>query len=316
MKVTIGVDIGGTNTAIGIVNESGECIRKNAVPSNTQPDAERYGEELSQAIKNLLSQEKDVELVGVGIGAPNGNYHRGTIEHAPNLKFDGIVPLVDIMRNFFEVPIFLTNDANAAAMGEKVYGGAKEMDDFIMITLGTGVGSGIFVNGQMLYGHDGFAGELGHVTAVPGGRQCNCGKKGCLETYCSANGLRRTAFEMLASNNAESTLRDFTFNELTSKKISEEAMAGDKIARKAFAYTGKILGKQLADFVAFSSPEAIFLFGGLVNAGDILLEPVKNHFHDSLMTIYKGKVRILESEIKEGDAAIIGASALVWNELK
>ena len=315
MKVTIGVDIGGTNTALGIVDRDGSCIRKNSIPSNTQPDCEKYGEELSEAIKALLRQQEDAELVGVGIGAPNGNFHRGTIEHAPNLKFDGIVPLVDIMKKYFDVPVFLTNDANAAAIGEKIYGGAKNINDFIMITLGTGVGSGIFVNGQVLYGHDGFAGELGHMTAIPGGRQCNCGKKGCLETYCSANGLRRTAFEMLASNNAESTLRDYSYNELTSKKISEEALAGDKIAKKAFAYTGKILGKQLADFVAFSSPEAIFLFGGLVKAGDILLEPVKNHFHDSLMTVFKGKVRILQSELKEGDAAIIGASALVWNEL-
>ncbi|MCF8308782.1 MAG: ROK family protein [Bacteroidales bacterium] len=315
MKVIIGVDIGGTNTAIGVVDETGTCVRKNAVPSNTQPDAEKYGQELSQAIKKLVEQQTDAELMGIGIGAPNGNFHRGTIEHAPNLKFNGIVPLVEIVKRYFDAPVFLTNDANAAALGEKIYGGARDINDFIMITLGTGVGSGIFVNGQMLYGHDGFAGELGHTIAIPGGRQCNCGRKGCLETYCSANGLKRTVFEMLASNNADSSLRDYSYHQLTSKAIAEEAMKGDKIAQKAFAYTGKILGKQLTDFVAFSSPEAIFLFGGLVNAGDILLEPVKNHFHENLMTIFKGKVRILESEIKEGDAPIIGASALVWNEI-
>jgi len=255
-------------------------------------------------------------LKGIGIGAPNGNYLRGTIEHAPNLDFEDIVPLTDLIGKYFDVPVLLTNDANAAAIGEYVYGGARGMRDFIMITLGTGVGGGVFVNGEMLYGHDGFAAELGHTTAIPGGRQCNCGKLGCLETYCSANGLRRTVFELLASSNKPSLLRNFSFKDITSKEVFYKASEGDEIALMAFDRTAEILGKQMADFMAFSSPEAFFIFGGLAKAGDLLFNPLEKYFNNNLLTVYKNKAAIRKSELEEGNAAIVGASALVMNALQ
>ncbi len=313
-KVTIGIDIGGTNTAIGVVDQQGNCLKKKSIPTNSSQGSAPYAKQVSETIKALM-QDEELNLLGIGIGAPNGNYLRGTIEYAPNLDFEDIVPLTDLVGKYFDVPVLLTNDANAAALGEFVYGGARGMKDFIMITLGTGVGAGVVINGEMLYGHDGFAGELGHTVAIPNGRQCNCGKKGCLETYCSANGLRRTVFELMASSNQPSSLRNVSFKNITSRKVFDEAMDGDEIARQAFDITAEILGKQLADFAAFSSPEAFFIFGGLANAGDILFKPLETYFEDNLLEVYKGKMKIRKSELEEGNAAIVGASALVLNEV-
>jgi glucokinase len=273
---------------------------------------------LCEAVKKMINEsEAGFEVVGIGVGAPNGNYYNGTIGFAPNLNFKGVVPVVDFIKGKFDFEVVvLTNDANAAAMGEMIYGGAKGMRDFIMITLGTGVGSGIVVNGEMVYGHDGFAGELGHVIAVPEGRNCGCGRKGCLETYTSANGIKRTVFELLANTIEHSELRNISYNELSSKMIDEAAKRSDIIAKAAFDYTGKILGKKLADAIAHTSPEAIFLFGGLAQAGNLIFEPTKRYMEEALLNIYKDKVKLLPSQLPPGDAAILGASALVWKEFQ
>ena len=317
-QVAIGIDIGGTNTIFGMVDEQGKFISRGSIKTETHPDHTIYMSALCGAVEKMVTENKvDIEIVGIGVGAPNGNYYNGTIEFAPNLNFKGVVPVVDFIKKYFDFKItVLTNDANAAAMGEMIYGGAKGMRDFIMITLGTGVGSGIVVNGEMVYGHDGFAGELGHVIAIPGGRQCGCGRKGCLETYTSANGIKRTVFELLANSLEHSELRDVSYNNLSSKMIDEAAKRGDLIAKEAFDYTGKILGEKLADAVAHTSPEAIFLFGGLAQAGDLIFEPTKKYMEESLLNIYKDKVKILPSQLPPGDAAILGASALVWKESK
>ncbi len=315
-KIAIGIDIGGTNTAFGLINEQGECLAESSVPTNKYSEINEYIDYLAESIKAFIqSQSTDYSIQGIGIGAPNGNYHKGTVEFAPNLKWGNVVPLANLMKEKFGLPVWLTNDANAAALGEKLYGGGKNTDDFLFITLGTGLGSGIISNGELLYGHDGFAGELGHVIVKENGRQCNCGRKGCLETYASASGIKRTAFELLAESNKESKLYDYTFKELSAKIIYEEAVKGDEIARKAFDYTAEILGKALANSVAYTSPKAIFLFGGLANAGDLLFVPVKKYFEQNLLTIYKNKTDILPSQLKNGQAAIIGAAALVWTNL-
>lgn len=314
--ITVGIDIGGTNTAIGIVDTEGNCLKKGSIPTNTKQAPEAYAQEVAEAIKKMLAEDSSLNLLGIGIGAPNGNFHRGTIEFAPNLDFEGIVPLTVLMKKHFNVPVLLTNDANAAALGENMYGGAKGMKDFIMITLGTGVGSGIVSNGEMIYGYDGFAGELGHTVSVANGRQCNCGKKGCLETYCSATGMTRTVAELMAKSNKASSLRDIPFNEITAKIIYDEAVKGDSIALETFDITAKILGESLSNFVAFSRPEAIFIFGGVTNAGDMLFKPLKKYFNETLMTIFKDKVDIRISELEAGNAAIVGASALVLSSLK
>ena len=316
-KVSIGIDIGGTNTTMGIVDEKGEIIARHSIPSKTVADYSIYMGKLGDAIELLIkSCSEEIQITGIGVGAPNGNFYNGTIEFAPNLNFEGVVPIVESLKTRFTYDvIILTNDANAAAMGEMMFGGAKGMKDFIMMTLGTGVGSGIVSNGAMVYGHDGFAGEIGHTIVDPGGRQCGCGRKGCLETYTSAPGIKRTVFELLATMNEPSKLRDVSFNDLSAKMIDIEARKGDLIALEAFDFTGDLLGLKLADAVAHTSPEAIFLFGGLAQAGDLLFEPVKNYFEEYLLPIYKNKVKILPSELPPGDAAILGASALVWKEL-
>jgi len=249
---------------------------------------------------------------GIGVGVPNGNYFKGTIEFAPNLPWRGVVPLASLIQDAFTLPTVLTNDANAAAIGEMTYGAARGMKDFIMITLGTGLGSGIVVNGQLVYGHDGFAGELGHVIVFPEGRRCGCGRKGCLETYVSATGIVRTIHELLQSRHIPSLLRDMNPTAITSKTIRDAALKGDALAIEAFEFTGKILGQQLANFVAFSSPEAIILFGGLTRAGDLIFRPTIHAMEENLLQIYKNKIKVLPSELKESDAAILGASALVW----
>jgi glucokinase len=317
-KAAIGIDIGGTNTVLGIVDMAGNIIARNSMATKTSTDYHPYMNSLAELIKKTIAVlKKGVEIIGIGVGAPNGNYYNGTIEFAPNLKFKGIVPVVEFLKTKFQYDVIvLTNDANAAAIGEMIYGGAKGMKDFIMITLGTGVGSGIVVNGEMVYGHDGFAGEIGHTIFDPNGRECGCGRQGCLETYASATGIKRTVFELLASMNEPSSLRNVNFNDLSAKMIDEAARNGDKIALEAFDYTGEVLGLKLADAIAHTSPEAIFLFGGLAQAGDSIFGPTKYYMEEQMLSIFKNKVKLLPSELPPGDAAILGASALVWKELK
>ncbi|QZE14083.1 ROK family protein [Halosquirtibacter laminarini] len=320
-KVAIGIDIGGTNTVFGVVDEMGQVLVKNDIPTPKHGDVDRYITDLSAGVQEMIESVKqlssDIEILGIGIGAPNGNYYSGTIEYAPNLSFKGVVPLVELVKKRFDLPVIaLTNDANAAAIGEMVYGGAKGMKNFVMITLGTGLGSGIVVNGDLVYGHDGFAGEIGHTIVVPNGRSCGCGTPGHLEAYCSAPGIKRTAFELLAHyNGGDSELTKYTFDELNSKIVFEAAERGDKIAIEAFQRTGKLLGRALADTVHHLSPEAIFLFGGPTAAGDYIFKPTKESMEEYLLPIFANKVRILPSELKSGSAAIVGASALVWNEI-
>jgi len=322
-KVAIGVDVGGTNTAIGVVDPEGNVMVKDNISTPSHGDIEKYISDLADAIKELIKSvkllNKDIEILGVGIGAPNGNYYSGTIEYAPNLSFKGVVHVVKLLRTHFSdlEAVALTNDANAAAIGEMIYGGAKGMQNFVLFTLGTGVGSGLVVNGDLVYGHDGFAGECGHTTLVPGGRMCGCTSLGHLEAYCSAPGMKRTAFELLAYYNAtDSVLANKSYNELDSKMIYEAAKEGDKVALEVFEKTGAWLGQGLADTVHHLSPEAIFLFGGPTAAGDYIFKPTKKHMEKHLLPIFKDKIKILPSELKPGDAAIVGASALVWKELE
>ena len=321
-KVAIGVDIGGTNTAIGVVDQEGHVMVTNSIKTPSHGDINLYIEELTKACRDLIDSvkllNKDIEILGIGIGAPNGNYYNGTIEYAPNLSFKGKVPLVQLLRkNFPELrALALTNDANAAAIGEMIYGGAKDMKNFVMYTLGTGVGSGIVVNGDLVYGHDGFAGECGHTVLIPGGRLCGCGTKGHLEAYCSAPGMRRTAFEIIVRDNAlDSLLADKTYKELDAKMIFEAAEKGDKVALEVFQKTGEWLGQGLADTVHHLSPEAIFLFGGPTAAGDYIFKPTIESMEFYLLPIFKNKIKVLPSQLKAGDAAIVGASALVWKEV-
>lgn len=322
-KVAIGVDIGGTNTAIGVVDEAGNVMVKDNISTPSHGDIDQYISDLANAIKELIKSVKlvnsELSILGIGIGAPNGNYYNGTIEYAPNLSFQGVVHLVKLLRNHFPdmEALALTNDANAAAIGEMIYGGAKDMKNFVMITLGTGLGSGLVVNGDLVYGSDGFAGEVGHTTLIPGGRPCGCSALGHLEAYCSAPGMKRTAFELLAHYNAsDSLLADTSFNELDSKMIFDAAEKGDKIALEVFEKTGEWLGQSLADTVHHLSPEAIFLFGGPTAAGDYIFKPTKEHMEKHLLPIFKDKIKILPSKLKAGDAAIVGASALVWKEIE
>lgn len=322
-KVAIGVDIGGTNTAIGVVDTDGNVMIKDNIPTPSHGDINQYISDLTDAIKELIKSvkllNKNLEIIGIGIGAPNGNYYTGNIEEAPNLSFKGIVNIVELLHAKFPEmgALALTNDANAAAIGEMIYGGAKDMKNFVMFTLGTGVGSGIVVNGDLVYGHDGFAGEYGHTTLIPNGRLCGCGARGHLEAYCSAPGMKRTAFELMVEYNAtDSMLADKSFNELNSKMIFDAAEKGDKIALKVFEKTGHLLGMGLADTVHHLSPEAIFLFGGPTAAGEYIFKPTKESMEKHLLPIFKNKIKILPSELKPGDAAIVGASALVWKEVE
>jgi glucokinase len=314
--VVIGIDIGGTFTKYGVVDRDGNCLLEKSICTNTDDGVGEYLKELSSAIKDDLSKLSGIQLKGIGIGAPNGNYYKGTIEYAPNLKWKGVVPFVELFKRHFDIPIVLTNDANAAAIGEMIYGGAKGMKDFIVITLGTGLGSGIVANGELIYGHDGFAGEVGHVIVRYDGRQCGCGRKGCLETYVSATGIKRTVYKLLADSLDESKMRDVSYNELSAEMISDAAKEGDKIAIEAFEYTASLLGAKLADSVAHTSPEAIFLFGGLAKAGDFLLVPTRYHLEKNLLPVFKNKIKVLLSGLTEFNAAVMGASALAWKELE
>jgi len=317
-QMAIGIDIGGTNTVFGIVDHRGEIAYRGAISTKKHDNVNDYIDELYQAIMPALNQFGSDKLVrGIGIGAPNGNYYNGNIEYAPNLPWKGKIPLASLIQQKFNLPSALTNDANAAAVGEMTYGAAKGMKDFIMITLGTGVGSGIVVNGEMVYGHDGFAGELGHTIIIPGGRKhWSTGAEGSLETYASATGVMLTALELLKKYpDKPSILRHYEDNEIDSRLVYDCAIQGDDIARDTYTFTGEVLGKALANFVMFSSPEAIILFGGLCKAGALIFQPAKRVMEENLLPIYKNKVQIIPSELKESDAAILGASALVW-ELK
>ncbi|MCK9179395.1 MAG: ROK family protein [Bacteroides sp.] len=313
----VGVDIGGTNTVFGIVDARGNIISSAAIKTKCCETIEEYVDKLCDNLLPLIIAQGGVDKIkGIGIGAPNGNYYKGTIEFAPNLPWKGVIPLAALIEDKLSIPTVLTNDANAAAVGEMTYGVARGMKDFIMITLGTGVGSGIVINGQMVYGHDGFAGELGHVIVRrDNGRICGCGRKGCLEAYCSATGLARTAREVLASSTEPSLLRDLDVENITSKDVYDAAVQGDVIAKDIFEKTGTLLGEALADAIAFSSPEAIVLFGGLAKSGKYIIEPIQKAIDANILKIFKGKTRLLVSELKDSDAAVLGASALAW-ELK
>jgi glucokinase len=313
-QVVAGVDIGGTNTIYGLVDESGQVLSGNRILTREYPDITDFVTALSEAILKLVKEDHD--LIGIGIGAPNAHYYKGTIELAPNLPWKGIVPLAEMMKKKSNIPVVVTNDANAAAVGEMVFGGARNMKNFIVLTLGTGLGSGIVINGEVLYGHTAFAGELGHTTVVPGGRECGCGKKGCLETYASASGLVRTVQQVLSETRDESRLRDIAPSALTSKIVADAASKKDTVAVKAMNYTAEMLGLAITNSVVFSSPEAVFLFGGLTKAGDILFNPVREYVDKNVMPVFKGTVKILPSGIPESNAAVLGAAALGWNELK
>lgn len=308
------MDIGGTNTVFGIVDRDGKVICSDSIKTREYPVLEDYISTLAEKINALIEKVGGKDTInGLGVGAPNGNYYRGSIEYAPNLPWKGIViPLAQMLNEKLDIPVTVTNDANAAALGEMTYGVAKGMKHFIMITLGTGVGSGIIIDGKLLYGFDGFAGELGHVIIEPDGRECGCGRKGCLEAYCSATGIARTAREVLASTDTPSLLRDVDPEKLESKDIYDAAVKGDEVAIGIFNYTGEILGKALANNVVFSNPEAIVLFGGLAKAGDFITKPTYEAMEASMLNVFKGKTKLLLSTLKDADAAVLGASALAW----
>ncbi len=315
-EFAIGIDIGGTTAKFGIVNRNGEIIVQDRIPSNEHEVAEDFIDDLYIKLKPMIDSVGGSDnIIGIGLGAPNGNFYTGTIEYAPNLKWKGIIPIADLMYKKFGLHTRLTNDANAAAMGEYLFGITKNVKHFITITLGTGVGSGIIIDGKILLGHDGFAGELGHTVIRPGGRlHKGTGLHGSLESYASATGVRDTAIELLtAYPEKESLLRDYSLNELTSQTVYECAMQGDSIANEIFEFTGQILGESLANFVMFSSPEVIVLFGGLTKAGNLILNPTKKHMELNLLPIFQNKVKILFSELKEADAAILGASSLIMD---
>ncbi len=329
-KLVIGVDIGGINTAFGLVDENGDLYAESVISTKKYPyidDYPSYVADLCAAMRAMTeSVSFDFELVGIGIGAPNANYHKGTVETPANLwKFRPeetdcdesrrIFPLADDVSKYFGgVRTLITNDANAATIGEMVYGNAKGMKDFIMITLGTGLGSGFVANGEMIYGHDGFAGEFGHIIVERNGRECGCGRRGCLEAYVSATGIKRTAFDLMAKMAAPSRLRGIAFEDFDSSMISAAAEAGDPVALEAFRYTGELLGRALADVVTITSPEAIFLFGGLSKAGKLLFDPTRWYMEENMLSVFKNKVKLLPSGIQGKNAAILGSSALIWKQ--
>ncbi len=316
-QVVIGVDIGGTSSKYGLVDIEGNVLAEGSICTDIYDTAEDFQKGLYEAIEKTIAPIKNtIEIKGVGFGAPNANFYKGTIENAANLKWKGVVYFADLFKKYFNVPVVLTNDANAAAIGEGLYGGAKGMNDYIIITLGTGLGSGIVANGKLIYGFDGFAGELGHTIVVPDGRQCGCGRKGCLENYASATGIKRTAFELMCNMMVESELRKYNYRDLTSEKIYEAAKNNDPIALKAFEYTGTVLGTQLSNAAAYTTPEAIFLFGGLAKAGELLFKPTRESFEEHLLPIYKNKIKILPSGLQDKNIAVLGAAALIWKELE
>ena len=310
----VGIDVGGQTSKIGVVDARGTVLAQTVIRTDTYDHVEPYIAELAEAVNKLIKESgTEGKVRGIGVGAPNGNYYTGTIESAPNLKWahDRVEFSKLLSEAMGGLPVALTNDANAAAVGEMTYGAARGMKNFIMITLGTGVGSGIVINGEVVYGHDGFAGELGHTIAVRNnGRTCGCGRTGCLETYCSATGVARTAREWLELSDEPSVLR--SLDTIASQDVYEAAKEGDKLALKIFEFTGKILGRSFADFIAFSAPEAIVLFGGLARSKEFLLEPMETAMNENVLNLWKNKVKIVFSQLKESDAAILGASALAW----
>lgn len=313
----LGLDMGGTNSVLGIVDARGHVIARTSIKTQEYKEIQQYVDALYNAAIQIIEPVGGIELFrGIGAGAPNGNFYTGNIEYAPNLPWKGIVPFSKLMTEKFGLPCSITNDANAAAMGEMTYGAAKGMKNFIMITLGTGVGSGIVIDGKVVYGHDGFAGELGHTVAVRGehARLCGCGGKGHLEAYASATGVARTAKEILLTTKKKSLLRDLDIDNITSKDVYDAAEQGDEVAKEIFDFTGTILGQKLADFIAFSAPEAIIMFGGLTKSGHWILDPVVKAMNDNVMAIWKDKVKVMFSDLKEADAAVLGASALAWEE--
>ena len=315
-QYAIGVDLGGTNTVFGVVSINGNIICEGNIKTRDYPTIEQFVEAGIECLKPLIEQVGGIRVIkGMGIGAPNGNIHNGCIELAPNLPWKGQVPIAQMFSDRLGIPVYLTNDANAAALGEMTFGAARGMKDVIVITLGTGVGSGIIVNGSLLYGHDGMAGELGHVTMVRGeeGRLCGCGRTGCLETYCSATGVARTAREVLANTDTPSLLRNKAPEQIESLDVSMAAAKGDKLALDIFQFTGNMLGEACADFAAFSSPEAFIFFGGLTRAGDLIMKPIEEAYNNHVMPIYKGKAKFLVSELMDSNAAVLGASAIAWN---
>lgn len=315
-EFTAGVDIGGTNTKFGLVDREGTVLFQGTIRTTDYKEFEDYFKAMAEAVRNSLSTlSSDHKLVGIGIGAANGNYYTGNIERATNLKWKGMLPLAKLFTDEFHVPCILTNDANAAAVGEMIYGNARNMKDFVVITLGTGLGSGFVCNGILLNGHHGIAGELGHTSVNPTGRFCNCGKRGCLETYVSATGIKRTVYKLLADHLENSELRGISFDNLNTKMITEAAHRGDIVARAAFEYTGRILGMKLAETVVHTDPEAIFLFGGLSQAGDLIFKPTIRHMEENLMPLFRGKVKVLPSGLQNQAAPILGASSLVWDYL-
>lgn len=313
-KIVAGIDIGGTNTVFGLVDEKGNILYKESVPTEQFPLPEDLVAVVCEHIKKSLTPFSDnYQLAGIGIGAPNANHFKGTVSLAPNLKWKGVVPLSQLFVERLHPNVVLTNDAKAAAIGEMMFGGAKGMKNFLFITLGTGLGSGIVVNGEIVYGHDSFAGEIGHVIMFTDGRKCGCGRKGCLETYCSATGIKRTYSDLVMSNHEKTTMAGRVAD---AKYVYDKAMAGDRCAIEAFNYTGKILGLALANSIVYTSPKAIFLFGGLALAGDFIFKPTIESFEKNLLNIYSKEIKILPSQLKENDAAILGAASLIWKELK
>ena len=309
----VGMDIGGTNTVFGIVDARGNILCHDSIKTQAYSAIEEYIDAVCEKLLPMIQTQVEFEnLKGLGIGVPNGNYYSGCIEQAANLPWKGVVPIASMFSEKTGLPVVLTNDAKAAAIGEMTYGAARGMKDFIMITLGTGIGSGIVINGQPVYGYDGFAGELGHVIVRPEGRSCGCGRYGCLETYCSATGIVRTAREMLVASTEPSLLRRIPVEELTSKDLYEAAVREDKLALDIFCFTGTVLGEALANFVLFSRPEAIILFGGLAKAGHFIMDPIREAMEANMYNVFKGKVKLLFSELKDADAAVLGASALAW----
>ena len=316
-KVVIGIDIGGTNTVFGVVDRSGRILAEDGITTSHYDEPEVFVAALYEKIMITIPKiGREVEVLGYGIGAPMGNINKGTIEYPADLPWKGIIPLAGISSRHTDLPVIVTNDANAAAVGEMIYGGAKGMKNFVVITLGTGLGSGFVVDGKLVYGQDGFAGEIGHTSIRPGmsNRDCGCGRKGCLETYVSATGLKRTVLKILADRLEDSELRRFSFDELDSRKIYEAARRGDILALEAFEHTGAMLGYKLADVVAHTNPEAIFLFGGLALAKELIFEPAQKHMEQNLLYIYRDKVKLLPSELSTHNAAVLGASSLVWSE--
>ena len=309
--LALGIDIGGTNTSFGIVNRRGEIIAKGGMPTAHGGSVHEYVNALRDKMQPLIDEAGHSNIAGVGVGAPNGNFYTGEIAFAPNLPWHGVIPLAKLFKEALNLPCTLTNDANAAAIGEMTYGAAKGMNDFIVVTLGTGVGSGFVANGKLIYGHDGFAGELGHVIAVRDGRPCGCGRKGCLEAYCSATGIVRTANEWLEQRDDVTVLREYAGN-IKAHTIQDAATAGDAFALELYDYTAKILWQTLADTVAITSPEAIIFFGGMARAGELILGPTRRYMEENMLNIFKNKVHFLPSALPDADAAILGASALVW----